>query len=140
MNPLPKRTSNTPEPPDGDGANELALEAFEKSMLTRLGDRLPSIRIRRGRPAPDEPDDPPWWMIHIPVEVVDVHAALALADVIAQAVAPAHPAVVAGAIAVSHEETPDVHHPVYCDKRVPLSNRRCGLHAAHHGICTPRTG
>lgn len=88
---------------------------------------------------PDPPADAPsWWVIHLPVQVSDVQAAIALADAVARVAAAHHPPVLAESTTVSPETNQTMKFFVYCGKYLSAGGR-CELLARHGDDCGPRT-
>ncbi|MFD2768191.1 hypothetical protein [Micromonospora eburnea] len=78
---------------------------------------------------------PPRHVIHLPVLVGGLDAALGLARRLARALAT-WPEVDAAGTTVSEEDTQHVRHWVFCDWIMP-DRRRCPLPAGHSGPCAP---
>jgi hypothetical protein len=99
------------------------------------------------------------YVIHLPVTVADLDAAVRLARVVARTMsflpqvdaqattvaaevehAAAESAEAAGAVTgVEAVADPDVRHRVFCDRRLP-SGRPCLLRPGHDGACSRRIG
>lgn len=78
------------------------------------------------------------FVVHLPVSARDLTGAIRLARVMGRSMRLV-PFVETGQITVSYEDDQDVHHRVFCDRRLPgISGRRCRLPAEHGGPCARR--
>jgi hypothetical protein len=128
---LPRRAAVSVEPHHAEGSF-LAQARLVDSLRERFGDSWWRLSFREPDGLPD--DDHVGWVIHLPIDVPDVHAARALADTVVGLVDD-HPLILGGAVTVSPEDHQSVQHRVYCDRLVSVLGRRCGLRDGHRGEC-----
>lgn len=78
------------------------------------------------------------FVVHLPVAARDLTGAIRLARVMGLSLR-LMPFVDTGQMTVSYEDEQDVHHQVFCDRRMPgCAGRRCLLPADHDGPCARR--
>lgn len=128
---LPRRTAVSVESDHADG-NLLARARLVDSLRERFGDEWRTLSFRDQ--ADGVADDEAGWVIHLPIDVADVHAARALAETVVRMVDD-HPLILGGAVTVSPEDHQSVRHQVYCDRLVSALGRRCELRDGHRGDC-----
>ena len=79
-------------------------------------------------------DEPPRYIVYLPVVAPDLTAALDLAASLARSLTFL-PQIEVGDTTVSAEGRPDVRRRVFCDRLLP-GRRRCARRAGHDGPCS----
>ena len=90
---------------------------------------------RRPATEADGPDSV-GWVVHLTVDVADLHGVLAVAERLCVYLGGVFPQVVAGVTTVSRADQQSVRHHVFCDRLLPDHVGRCALRYQHRGECT----
>ena len=133
-----------PPGPDagGGGLVSAAAGSRKRDLLVRLRSWPANGAIRSGPNPSTGMDvaelDNVGFVVHLAVDVPDLHGALAVAERLCLFVEGIFPQVLAGVTTVSRADHQIVRHRVFCDRLLPGHATRCGLRHQHRGPCTPR--